>query len=104
MGGKLLSAVNDALESMELQDEDQATAELARAYARNIDARQPIEKVGPALLACLDALLMTPRARAAVMKGAPGAGAAKPSNPIDELRERRRARKNNAEAVDPAAT
>jgi hypothetical protein len=80
---------------------DKAAAELALTYARDIDAGGDLAKLGPALLACLTALLLTPAARAAAMKGVPSAN--KPASRLDELRERR-ARKGRAADLDPAAT
>lgn len=80
---------------------DQGAVELAYAYARALDTGSELEKVGPLLLACLEALRLTPRARAAAVKGGsdgrPGAGK------LDELRERR-ARKSGTAAVDAASS
>lgn len=57
--------------------------------------------LGPKLLAALDALLLSPRARAAAQKGMKQSG--KPgASRLDELRERR-ARKHGAPAGDAAA-
>ena len=81
---------------------DQACADLALLYATRIDAaaagdvgdwgdkqRDPVAELGPKLLACLTALGMTPAARKAVLGDKP---AEKPTNLLDELRERRAAR------------
>jgi hypothetical protein len=57
---------------------------------------------GPKLLAALDALALTPRARAAITKGVTGDKPA--ADPIDELRARRAARQHHAPAVDPASS
>jgi hypothetical protein len=77
---------------------DQAAAELALTYARELDAGcEDIAKIGPALLACLAALLLTPAARAAA-KGVPGASD-KPKSRLDEIAERR-ARKSRAADLD----
>lgn len=81
---------------------DQAAAELALTYAREIDLGGDLAKLGPALLACLSALLLTPAARAAAMKGGQGADA-KPGSRLDELRERR-ARKGRTADLDAAST
>ncbi|GLI00316.1 hypothetical protein Pa4123_55920 [Phytohabitans aurantiacus] len=79
---------------------DQAAAELALTYARAIDAGGDLTRLGPQLLTALEALMLTPRARAAALKvvggdsstpaAAPAAPA--PGNPLDELRQRRTAR------------
>lgn len=92
--GPLLRAVNRALRGLDVQPRDEGAAELARVYAREIDAGEPAQRFGPLLLACLESLLMTPRARAALVKGASDANGQKPTNPLDELRAKRDARKN----------
>jgi hypothetical protein len=76
---------------------DAATVALARRYAALIDDEGDLVKVGPALLAALVQLGMTPKARSAVTGGgAPDAGRTK----LDELRARRAARQHPAAAVD----
>lgn len=75
---------------------DQATADLALAYAKGIDdsadwqdrQRDPLAELGSKLLACLVQLHMTPAARKAIEKSAQGA----PANPLDELKAKRRER------------
>lgn len=95
-----------------MNERDRATAELARTYARQIEGHQPCEecgcqgcgdlaKLGPALLATLEALQMSPRARSAVAKGVTSD---KPTvNPVDTLAERR-ARLGRTPAVDAPAS
>lgn len=94
----LTQVVADALATAVLVDEDRAAAELAMTYARAIDRHEPCEecgcdgagdvtKLGPALLAVLDALLMNPRARAAAKKAVISAQPA--TNPLDQLAARR---------------
>lgn len=78
--------VTEALTHVEMKPEDKAAAELAIVYAREIDLGLEIPKLGPALLACLAALGMTPAARNALVKGDGGAPVA---SPVDELRARR---------------
>lgn len=77
---------------------DQAVRDLALTYARALDNGGDLTKIGPALLAALEALQLSPRARKAVT---PIAGQPK-SNPIDQLAERR-AGKSRAAAVDAPA-
>jgi hypothetical protein len=93
----LTEAVTTAVAGVEARD--QAVAELALTYARAIDAGvEDLSKVGPALLAALEALQLSPRARKAVkIDDKPGA------NPLDELANAR-ARKSRAETVDAGAS
>jgi hypothetical protein len=57
---------------------------------------------GPKLLAALDALVLTPKALAAITKGVTGD---KPTaDPIDELRARRAVRQHDATTVDAATS
>lgn len=81
---------------------DKAAVELALTYAREIDLGGDLSKLGPALLACLTSLLLTPHARAQAMKGVQGASD-KPASRIDEVRERR-ARKSRAADLDAATS
>lgn len=90
-----------SVEGGPVTERDVATRELALFYARAIDAdAEMLETLGPKLLATLDSLLLTPRARAAALrKGAPDDPNAR--SPLDELRARR-ARRDRAETVDSA--
>lgn len=107
----LTDVVTSALAAQPAEGRDAAAAELALTYARQIDGHQPCEecgcqgggdlaKLGPALLAALEALHMSPRARNAAKKvvtdDQPSA------NPIDQLAERRAGR-GPAAAVDATA-
>ena len=92
--GQLASAVEASL--VDVQDE--ATAQLARTYAEQIDAGGDLSKLGPPLLAALESMLLSPRARAAAKKAV--TGAEHTANPIDQLADRRRSR---AAPVDAAA-
>lgn len=86
------NAVRESAQGLPLAPSDRATLALACAYADTIDAApETIDTIGPKLLTCLESLLMTPRARAAVMKNAQDEH--RPSSPLDELRARRNARR-----------
>lgn len=91
----LAAAVRAALGTVENTPQDSGAVRLALTYAEAIDAdRDQLAKLGPGLLSVLEALALTPRARAAVLgKGAPSASA---RTPLDQLRERRRARVDGA--------
>ena len=86
-------AVTDALAvaSGPVTDRDTGTVELALTYAREIDGGGDLVKLGPALLAALGALLLTPAARAAALRHGkrPDDGG---KSKLDELRQRRDAR------------
>jgi hypothetical protein len=77
---------------------DRAIRDLALTYARAIDNGGDLTKLGPALLASLEALQLSPRARKAV---SPIAGQPR-TNPLDELAAAR-ARKGPAAPVDTGA-
>lgn len=96
-----LDALNLAL--LQVDDQD-AVAEAVEALRKIRDAlahHSVLSDLGPKLLAALEALQLTPRARTAVMKG--GNGGSAPASPLDELRARRAARANRATTVDAAA-
>lgn len=86
----LADVVAASVQVLDLKPQDAGTAALAITYARQIDGGGEIKTVGPLLLATLDALLMTPKARAAVLKGATHEPAQ--SSPLDQLAARRAAR------------
>jgi hypothetical protein len=100
MAGKIRDTLDEALRSVETLPADAATVALARQYADLIDGDGDLIKVGPLLLATLTALGMTPKARTAVV---PPEGGSSGGSKLDELRARR-ARRDGAAAVDPAAT
>lgn len=108
----LREEIEAALIASPIGDVDWGTAELAIAYAAAIDGRhQPCEecgcqgggdlgRLGPALLAALEALLLSPRARAAAKKAVTSEQPA--ANQLDQLAAAR-ARKGRAETVDATA-
>lgn len=99
--GPLEAKVISALDDLRTAPSDAAAVELALTYARHIDLGDDLTKLGPALLATLTALGMTPSARAALAKGG---GAGEPAkSPLDELRARR-ARRDSAAPVDTTAS
>jgi hypothetical protein len=88
----LEDSVKDSIDGLVLDQRDKAVVDLALAYARLIDGcPEMVVAAGPKLLACLDALLMTPRARAAIVKGV-NDDERRELSPLDELREARRRR------------
>jgi hypothetical protein len=97
----LRESLDAALDAEPAGARDKATADLARKYADAIDAGGDLSKLGPAMLAALEALQMSPRARALAQRGksrvqSPGA------NRIDEL-SRRRNRQRDPATVDASA-
>ena len=100
----MTSAVTESLTNR-LQPGDEAVAELALTYALAIDCNElvDLDKIGGRLLACLVELGLTPRARAAILKGGKDERPDGSTSPLDELRERRRSRQHRAEAVDAVA-
>lgn len=96
----VVDALRLSLSDVVIDQRDQAAVELAYGLARALDAGGDVEKLAPKLQALLESLLLTPRARAAVTKGAPSGEQL--TSPIDELRRRRRAR--GATTVDPTDT
>jgi len=84
---KLTAAVVDALAAVEVAPRDEAAAQLAIELAKRLDAGGDAERLAPPLLATLEALQLTPRARARLAKGA--ANERPPQSPLDEIRQRR---------------
>jgi hypothetical protein len=95
----LRESVQAALDAKPPESKDQAVADLALTYAENVDGGGDLSKLGPPLLAALEALHMSPRARTgkASTDDKPG------TSPLDELRKRR-ARKSDPKDLDAAAT
>lgn len=77
--------------------EDEKSADHARTIVIALSQHTVASDLGPKLLAALDALLLSPRARAAAKKAVADAKPA--ANPLDQLAERR-AGKSRAPAVD----
>lgn len=102
-GVSMHEAVKKALAFEPPAEQDLAVAALALQYASEIDSGEAdLAKIGPPLLAALEALQMSPRARAIARKGGAqpnGAGTGK----LDELRARR-ARKDGTASVDAASS
>lgn len=86
----LADSVLAAVLELDLGLVDQAAADLALRYAEELDRGGDPARLGPALLAALEALHMTPRSRTAATRGVSPAPEAAVS-PLDELRRRRRA-------------
>lgn len=100
MGRAVASAVRRGLGGVRQQGRDRAAVVLALAYAAALDGVDPcdecgrgagavdVAKVGPQLLATLDALGLTPRARAAATPAGGRAPAPVPAveTPLQKLR------------------
>lgn len=88
-------ALSASLAGLDLKPQDRAAVALAECYAAALDGVDvDVVKVGPAFLAVLSALGMTPAGRAAVLgKGGDPRGG-QPQSRADELRARRAARVN----------
>ena|SRR5581483_1709605 len=85
---KALRTLRAACEAYEDGDEGADGPSALDAYAKVSAALCAVTvaaDLGPKLLAALDALLLTPKARAAIDAKTPGAAAA-PANPLDALR------------------
>ena len=74
---------------------DRLVGQLARVERVHV-----VGLLGPKLLAALEALELSPRARAAIVRGGRGHS----TSPLDQLRARRAARLDNPEVVDTSAT
>jgi hypothetical protein len=92
-------ALNDVLPH--LQPRDMAMVELARTVALHIDCGDDLPKLIPQLAAILDALLMTPKARATTTTKTGGGTDGTPVSALDELRARR-SRRHGTTPMDAA--
>lgn len=107
----MADAVQAALTADPPAPADGATAALALLYARTIDDQgdaATVRDIGPKLLSALEAMQLSPRARAlarihSLTGGKDLTDGAKPAGRLDELRQRR-ARKRDPQAVDAPAT
>lgn len=108
----LVSSVQEAAKAGGIGPRDRAALDLALSYAASIDDTDreceqcgrhggDLAKLGPALLAALEALRMTPRARAAATKAVTSDKPA--ANPLDQLAGRR-ARRGRPEDLDTATS
>lgn len=108
----LRESLHRGLNAAKVAEQDQPLADLALTYADSLDDTKgecetcgrhggDLSKLGPALLVALEALHMSPRARAAVKKAVTDDKPA--ANPLDQLSERR-SRRGRTEDLDPAAT
>jgi hypothetical protein len=97
----LADAVRGALEKLENTPLDEGAVRLALVYAEAIDDDPAqLAKLGSGLLAVLESLAMTPRARAAVVGKGVSPRDDAPRSKLDQLRDRRAAREHPAAAVD----
>lgn len=101
----LVNALKRAFEAEPPQDRDVPLSLLAIQYAAEIDAgvdEKELSKIGGALLAALEALQMSPRARALAQRGMMPSEPAKRG--LDQLRaaRERRTRAHGAAALDTA--
>jgi hypothetical protein len=98
----LRTALDASLKAAHPRPQDAAAVRLARQYAEQLDAAAgrecdecdrsvDITRLGAVMLAVLDALGLTPAARAK-QTGAAAAAAPPPASPLDELKGRRAAR------------
>lgn len=69
-------AVQATINALQTAPEDTGAVKLAHSYAKAIDEAEDraeaLERLGPKLLACLESLGATPKARAAIRKGDTG--------------------------------
>jgi hypothetical protein len=99
----MLGPVSVALATVPERPENAAVRALARYYAEQIDADpDQLESLGPKLLSALDALVLTPKAIAAVAKG--GKRVPSASNPLDQVRGAHRNGLHVAPTVHPTVT
>lgn len=90
----MLEAVNKAIADTDLRSADSALLELARKYAREIDAdHKALRSLGPLLLDVLVEMGVTPKARNSLVRGPQTFDGA--SDKITDLRSRRQDRAAN---------
>lgn len=100
--GRMGAALERALTAVPMDAQDVAVAEIARLYAAQIDADPGrLADVGPKLLAVLVELRLTPKARAAVVKGGTSDDDGDKPSALADYRDRARSRR--AAAMDSSA-
>jgi hypothetical protein len=102
----LLQSVQKSLKEVPADSKDAAARDLAIRYAKAIDANEygdELKVLGPKLLSVLESFMLTPKARASVLKGAADNEPVNKPSPADELRARRAARKPGPSTVDSTA-
>jgi hypothetical protein len=96
------TAANKALRQLsQLDDVDTELFEKFEALAVRIEEVHVATTVGPKLLAVLEQLNLTPKARNAVVTPTGGGGGSAGNSALGQLRERR---ENRTQAVDPSAS
>jgi hypothetical protein len=93
------TAMTKALRQLSRTEVDMELYEKFEALAARIEEVHVTATFGPKLLAALEQLQLTPKARSAVAAG--GGAPRASSTALDQLRERRQ---NRAKTVDPAST
>lgn len=91
-----------ALMLAKLAGVDEDLAEEVDRLRAEYSAADTVATFGPKMLASLDALTLTPRARAAVGRG--GAGGGRRGDAVDEIRNRRERRQHGAAVVDASSS
>lgn len=101
--GPLEAALREVGSQHEFSESDYPLMEMVLKYAKTIDQGGDLQKLGPGYLNGLEALLLSPRARAAAMRGAKTGGTTPGASKLDELRARR-SRKSGAADLDAASS
>lgn len=81
-----LATLHQAVLLADAAEDSDAAARAFRKVAAALATATLLERLGPKLLATLDALLVTPAAKARLTRGLDNA--AHPANPLDALRDR----------------
>lgn len=105
--GKMASICASALREVPLRETDKGIAALVIKYAEEIDKGNlaTLAKLGPLLLQSMEALQMSPRARAQASKGSINNGQQpQPKSKLDELRVKRIERQNRTKNLHSPTT